>query len=260
VYDRKKKNVRVYYQNGSYFNESDYSVKDKHRYRIMEIEINFRFDENGRTGNTKRTEAKDDDEDDSSVDKKNVMDYDYKVQMTNIQESINDESSPTKKSWLDDILLDCEVSDYVLMPQTYWMPADGDTKARCALEQFALDIFHHHVPEDLDYDRETSGAEWWCQLRPSPHKTGRYSAAAQECSDEDDDGSKDPFVNGISFHVDKDEELRLLTGGSTYVHPHLSTVTYLTNIGRQVYSTFLSQCFLLARSRSHNSCLTVLSF
>ena len=36
---------------------------------------------------------------------------------------------------------------------------------------------------------------------------------------------------GISFHWDKDEDLRILAGGSLHVHPHLSTVTYLTDLG-----------------------------
>jgi len=36
---------------------------------------------------------------------------------------------------------------------------------------------------------------------------------------------------GISLHWDKDEDLRLLAGGSLYVHPYLSTVTYLTDLG-----------------------------
>ena len=43
----------------------------------------------------------------------------------------------------------------------------------------------------------------------------------------DDDMSK----SGISFHWDKDEDLRLAMGGNLYIHPHLSTVTYLTDLG-----------------------------
>jgi hypothetical protein len=43
----------------------------------------------------------------------------------------------------------------------------------------------------------------------------------------DDDMSK----SGISFHWDKDEDLRLAMGGDFYIHPHLSTVTYLTDLG-----------------------------
>lgn len=140
---------------------------------------------------------------------------------------------PSEPELIYEILLDCEISDNLIMPRTYWMPADG-TKARCTLEQFALDIFHHHVPANgFDYDRESSGAEWWCQLRPSP-EMGRHSAVRcsdEDCGDDDGLGSEDPFANGISFHVDKDEELRILTGGTTYVHPHLSTITYLTDLG-----------------------------
>lgn len=43
--------------------------------------------------------------------------------------------------------------------------------------------------------------------------------------------ANDMAKSGISFHWDKDEDLRLLCGGSMYIHPHLSTVTYLTNLG-----------------------------
>lgn len=185
----------------------------------MEIEINFRFDDNGRTASTKtNAEAEEGDE--------NGIDYGFKAQMTNLIELSESES-------LDEILLDCEISDNLIMPRTYWMPADG-TKARCTLEQFALDIFHRHVPESgFDYDRESSGAEWWCQLRPSP-VMGRHNAvrsSEQDCDGGDGDTVEDPFTNGISFHVDKDEELRILTGGSMYIHPHISTITYLTDLG-----------------------------
>mmetsp|Transcript_17513 Transcript_17513/g.25871 ORF Transcript_17513/g.25871 Transcript_17513/m.25871 type:complete len:386 (-) Transcript_17513:1551-2708(-) len=49
--------------------------------------------------------------------------------------------------------------------------------------------------------------------------------------DDDDDGEDDMAKSGISFHWDKDEDFRLLTGGSLYIHPHISTVTYLTDLG-----------------------------
>lgn len=48
-----------------------------------------------------------------------------------------------------------------------------------------------------------------------------------------------PFAQGISMHLHKDEELRILTGGATYVHPHISTVTYLTNLGSP---TMITNC------------------
>ena len=189
----------------------------------MEIEINFRFDEHGRTANTKVNGE-------TNGENTSELDYGFKAEMTDLKEwSKPESSSSVTKTRLDEILLDCEISDNLIMPRTYWMPADGSIQPRCALEQFALDVFEHHVPrQGFDYDPETSGAEWWCQLRPSP-ETGRHRAVQQQksCGEEEEDA----FTNGISFHVDKDEELRILTGGSTYVHPHLSTITYLTNLG-----------------------------
>ena len=123
-------------------------------------------------------------------------------------------------------------------------------KPRCTLEKMALEVFHHHVPENHVYDPSCSGAEWWVQIRPSPAKTGRYSlihamdkqkeehnkdSEDKNTSCDDDaaaaaDDDDDP-PTGISFHWDKDEELRLMTGGSMYIHPHISTVTYLTDLG-----------------------------
>ena len=96
-----------------------------------------------------------------------------------------------------------------------------ELQPRCALEQLAAEIFHFHVDSKLAYDKCNSGAEWWVQIRPSP-PAGRYSIL-----EGDDPASK----NSISFHWDKDEDLRLLTNDVLYIHPHLSTVTYLTQTG-----------------------------
>lgn len=167
---------------------------------MTEIELNFRLDEHGRT-------SKPSGSDEPSA----LLDYESKtVQISNFQ-----------REWLDDLLFDCQISDSGLMPRTFWMPAQG-MKPRCHLEQMALDIFHHHV-KDKGYEPSCSGAEWWAQIRPSPEKTGRYAM-------HDDDGDS-MSRSGISFHWDKDEDLRLLTGGTTFIHPHLSTVTYLTDLG-----------------------------
>ena len=107
----------------------------------------------------------------------------------------------------------------------------------------ALQIFHHHIPKGYVFDGSKSGAEWWVQIRPSPPKTGRYSllknmddsATAKnnnlKKSSNQNDVCDEDATNGISFHWDKDEELRLMTGGSMYIHPHISTVTYLTDLG-----------------------------
>ncbi|KAL3918051.1 MAG: hypothetical protein SGILL_004427, partial [Bacillariaceae sp.] len=180
-----------------------------------------------------------------------LLDYSYGVCMTNLQFPVkavgaageySDASLPSPspsqhQQWIDDLLLDCEISDSGLMPRTFWVPCEGFAP-RCALEQLALDIFNHHVPDGSKYDKSTSGAEWWCQLRPSPCKTGRYSMHCNDENGKEKDGGNsnstsepDPFAHGISFHVDKDEDLRILTGGNTYIHPHISTVTYLTDWG-----------------------------
>ena len=98
------------------------------------------------------------------------------------------------------------------------------------MEQCAHEIFHKHVPKDLKYDSSTSGAEWWVQIRPSP-PAGRYSMHATKEEDDEEEETHDMAKTGISFHWDKDEDLRLLMGGSMYIHPHLSTVTYMTSFG-----------------------------
>jgi hypothetical protein len=153
------------------------------------------------------------------------IDYNSKTVMTSSLVTPQDASPQELKEWqdyMDKLLFDCEIADCALMPRTFWMPADG-TEPRCAFEKMALDVFHHHVPKDLVYDASSSGAEWWVQLRPSPPGIGRYAMLDTD----PDEMSK----NGISFHWDKDEDLRIAAGGSLYIHPHLSTVTYLTSLG-----------------------------
>lgn len=94
----------------------------------------------------------------------------------------------------------------------------------------ALEVFHHHVNKDITYDPKSSGAEWWVQIRPSP-PSGRYNLLCPEETGDDDNDVLDDDRHGISFHWDKDEDLRLMAGGNLYIHPHLSTVTYLSNSG-----------------------------
>ena len=83
---------------------------------------------------------------------------------------------------------------------TKWLGADAMETPRCALEEIAAAVFKHHTKDCEDFDPETSGVEFWVQSR----------------------GSR----QSIPLHWDKDEELRISHG--LYVHPHLSTVTYLT--------------------------------
>jgi hypothetical protein len=181
-----------------------------------EIEVNFRLDTDGRTS---RRETEEDD-----TTGEGISQIDYNTKTVPTQFSI---PSNFGTAMLDELLFDCEIADSALMPRTFWVPSSG-FKPRCSLEKMALDVFQHHV-KDTPYDASSSGAEWWVQLRPSPEKTGRYSLYGTDDSKDPDE--KDLSKTGISFHWDKDEDLRILCGGTTYVHPHVSTVTYLTAIG-----------------------------
>ena len=99
---------------------------------------------------------------------------------------------------IDELVRDCLLVDSPLADgATFWLGADAVDAPRCALEELAGAIFHLHTRDCDDYDPETSGAEWWVQSRP-----------------------------GLSCHWDKDEELRVAAG--LFVHPQVSTVTYLT--------------------------------
>jgi hypothetical protein len=156
--------------------------------------------------------------------------------------------------WLDSILQDCEIADSDLMPHTFWMPAFSNKvqdRPRCMLESMALKVFQHHVcsskwttdvtrqqhpgvgplmtPEEIS----KSGAEWWVQIRPSSHDHNHTTTFTTKppAQSNDDDDNNDMSKSGIAFHWDKDEELRQLAGGNLYIHPHISTVTYLTRFG-----------------------------
>jgi hypothetical protein len=200
------------------------------------LELNLRLDGDGRTtydpavmmlSESKDRESKPKKAKLDTISPPPSLDYSSKTIMTNLDKLSGD---ATTKTQLDEILFDCEITDSGLLPRTFWVYA-ADTQPRCYLEKMALEVFHHHVPSGFYYDKETSGAEWWVQIRPSP-PAGRYSMHAFADTDNDTyDGEDDTAKAGISFHWDKDEDLRLLTGGSVYIHPHLSTVTYLTDLG-----------------------------
>ena len=80
----------------------------------------------------------------------------------------------------------------------------GDTP-RCDLERLALAVFAAHT-RGVEYDASRSGAEFWAQVRADGH--------AQEA---------------VQFHWDVDEHCCDELGVN--VQPHLSTVTYLTDVG-----------------------------
>ena len=105
---------------------------------------------------------------------------------------------------VDDLIRDSLLVDSPLMSggPTFWLGANAVDTPRCALEELASSIFQFHTSscDSEDFDKDTSGIEWWVQSRPS-----------------------------LKMHWDKDEELRISAG--IFVHPHLSTVTYLTGAG-----------------------------
>lgn len=197
-----------------------------------------------------------------------VIDYTSKTVFTGLSDeskfpSFGFGDEEKKNKFLDELSFDCEIADCALMPRTFWLPAKG-MKPRCALEQCALEVFHHHVKRGFVYDEERSGCEWWVQIRPSP-PAGRYTLLCnndtkKQDNDDNDTGTKtddeqrkkeistkiindttpatatkfdndDLEKKGICFHWDKDEDLRLLMDGKMYIHPHISTVSYLSNIG-----------------------------
>ena len=215
----------------------DEQPQEHEQQQEQEIEINFRLDHHGRTAPSQEAPQTD----------RTSMDYrtqtrQCKLRPVEVEAITSSESSfvPSLSSWMDELLLDCEIADSALMPRTFWVPAKtttssskGEWTPRCSLEQMALDVFcHHTVHLSLtDQELEQSGAEWWVQIRPSP-KGGRYAVLEeQQKQDIATDVQEDLSKEGISFHWDKDEDLRLLLGGNTYIHPHISTVTYLTSTG-----------------------------
>lgn len=182
---------------------------------MEELTISLALDGHGRTKYTDETEANATKRPKINEDVDCAINYSTRTSKTNIVE-LSDEV-------LDNLLFDAEICDCALLPRTFWVNA-GD-EPRCSLEKLALQVFGEHVPPGVRIDKENSGVEWWVQIRPSP-PAGRYSMLG--CGD---DGGDETARSGITWHFDKDEDLRVMMDGSMWVHPHLSTVTYLTSIG-----------------------------
>lgn len=84
-----------------------------------------------------------------------------------------------------------------------WLPAEA--RPRCLPEAVAAAVFARHTA-GASYDPARSGAEWWAQVRHSGHEE-----------------------EAVQFHWDTDEAAVEQHGVN--LHPHLSTVTYLTDCG-----------------------------
>ena len=184
---------------------------------MTEVELQLRLDPEGRT-----IASEDFCKSAPALAGKEVkMDYSSKTVLTSLAGAGIFDSN-----LLDDLLYDCEIADCALLPRTFWIQCDG--RPRCVLEQMALEVFKHHVKDGVVFDPKTSGAEWWVQIRPSP-PAGRYNLLDDKEGKDNDDN--DLETTGICFHWDKDEDLRLMMGGNMYIHPHISTVTYMSDSG-----------------------------
>jgi len=86
--------------------------------------------------------------------------------------------------------------------ETFWVPAGGSEPPATLLEELALAIFQLHAGKS-EFDPEKSGAEWWTLV-----------------VDEGDD---------VGWHWDRDYGLEADTDFK--LHPHMSTVTYLSRAG-----------------------------
>lgn len=190
-----------------------------------EVELQLKLDTEGRTVSSQGGEIP-------------KLDYSSKTVLTLLadesEQLLLSDDQQKRLSFIDDLLFDCEITDCALLPRTFWVNCQD--QPRCALEQCALEVFKHHVQNhDKSFDPDTSGAEWWVQIRPSP-PAGRYNVLKNDkiddnCNDKSSEQGDDLEASGICFHWDKDEDLRLMMGGNMYIHPHISTVTYLTSIG-----------------------------
>ncbi|KAJ1451755.1 hypothetical protein M885DRAFT_528991 [Pelagophyceae sp. CCMP2097] len=94
---------------------------------------------------------------------------------------------------------------------TFWVGADAPKTDLCALERLALEIFEFHAKK-APYDASKSGAEWWTLAMPH-------------------DGAD------VGWHWDRDYSLEQ---HDMAVTPHLSTVTYLSDVGNPTVITGLT--------------------
>jgi hypothetical protein len=112
----------------------------------------------------------------------------------------------------DALHLDSRKAD---LSPTFWMPANA--APRFGMERLAKAVFDFHTAS-ATYPASCSGAEWWVQVRDAVGATDE-SAEAAGCTE----------GPTIGFHWDKDEIVHRTHGLA--LHPHLSTVTYLSDVG-----------------------------
>eukprot|EP00051_Salpingoeca_urceolata_P020156 m.300401 g.300401 ORF g.300401 m.300401 type:complete len:860 (-) comp19555_c3_seq4:232-2811(-) len=111
---------------------------------------------------------------------------------------------------------------------SFWL-GHGD-RPRCTLERLAKRVFDHHTGDLAPHLRESSGAEWWVQVRGvgevADSRGNNGDVGSSRKGDDDDD---DTTPDSVRFHWDKDEDL--VDDAGIAIFPQLSTVTYLSEGG-----------------------------
>jgi hypothetical protein len=118
-----------------------------------------------------------------------------------------------------------------LSKDTFWLASRQ--QPRCLLEAYVHEILMSHLTSLDDIkaiDPETSGAEWWVQVK----QAGDQSNQQMKQSNSQLNGND----IGIDLHYDKDEELARLFGVGVF--PLISTVTYVSK-SREVLPTIIFQ-------------------
>ena len=103
---------------------------------------------------------------------------------------------------------DCLLASWPMAKGSFWLPWDATPSN--ALEALALRIFQFHT-ERTALSGITAGAEWWANVSHSETIARKNG------------------YGDIGFHFDKDEAAFELSG--LFIHPVLSTVTYLSASG-----------------------------
>ena len=134
---------------------------------------------------------------------------------------------------LRELRADCVAISFPATADTFWLSAEDFDRPSTLIEQLAADIFRFHTA-GATFDPKRSGAEYWAQVRRGPRarveEEGEGRGARAGGAATQSPASRAPRSGApIAMHWDKDE---LFFAESTlYIHPQLSTVTYLTPHG-----------------------------
>ena len=143
---------------------------------------------------------------------------------------------------LADLRADATVLFAAADGQSFWPRPPSEhgaaaTATLCTLERFALDVYRFHVGRlgaEVQLDPASSGAEFWVQARDAAAAglnaelegaQGVERVEGDERRNEAEAAEAGAAPQSINWHMDKDEEL--LDQTDMYLHPLISTVTYL---------------------------------